>query len=90
MRIELYGCLHENGMVRYKSPPGDEFSPQVFLEDVYDGDLKQGNGLGLLTDGRIEADGVKFNEHGMASGNKHLLLPFFCQIWHPGPQIGKV
>jgi discoidin domain receptor family protein 2 len=60
MRVEVFGCLYEDGIVSYSSPPGDEFAPNFYLEDVYDGDEEAGsdlvgprlvNGLGALSDG---------------------------------------
>lgn len=61
MRVEVFGCLYEDGIVSYMAPPGDEFAPNFFIEDVYDGDEqvdeqdgpKLINGLGVLTDGHF-------------------------------------
>jgi hypothetical protein len=82
MRVELYGCARPPGsVVEYDAPRGHEFSPHVYLEDVYDGDgdgvgeggLLQG-GLGVLTDGEYGGD-VVFSEHGIVKGkdSSHLL-----------------
>ena len=67
MRVELYGCGYEDGVVRYAAPAGQEFSPHVFLEDVYDGDVEKGNGLGVLVDG-LGGDEVVFSKHGIDRG----------------------
>ncbi|TRY62645.1 hypothetical protein TCAL_11961 [Tigriopus californicus] len=67
MRVELYGCPLDSGLLSYQAPPGDEFSPHVFLEDIYDGDLIQGmnkGGLGVLTDGQF-GEPVAFSKHSI-------------------------
>eukprot|EP00095_Tigriopus_kingsejongensis_P010264 snap_masked-scaffold178_size283195-processed-gene-1.2 protein:Tk10264 transcript:snap_masked-scaffold178_size283195-processed-gene-1.2-mRNA-1 annotation:"epithelial discoidin domain-containing receptor 1-like" len=67
MRVELYGCRYGSGIQSYQAPPGDEFSPHVFLEDIYDGDLIQGmnqGGLGVLTDGQY-GERVTFAKHSI-------------------------
>ena len=59
----------------YSAPPGDEFAPNFFIEDVYDGDEKvddeQGpkliNGLGVLSDG-FYGSNVTLLESGLSSG----------------------
>ena len=74
--------MHEGGVVRLQvrqddraglvlGPGGDEFSPHVFLEDVYDGEEVDGklvNGFGVLTDGEYGHD-VEFEEHAIIKGN---------------------
>ena len=75
MRVEVYGCLYEDGIVSYSAPPGDEFAPNFFIEDVYDGDEeideKHGpkliNGLGVLSD-RFYGSNVTLQESGLSSG----------------------
>ena len=71
MRVELYGCPRPAGSVTsYSAPKGHEFSPHVFLEDVYDGaDLgtRVEGGLGVLVDGQYGGD-VVFSEHGIVRG----------------------
>ena len=71
MRVELYGCPRPPGSVTsYSAPKGHEFSPHVFLEDVYDGaDLggRVEGGLGVLVDGDYGGD-VAFSEHGIVRG----------------------
>ena len=59
----------------YSAPPGDEFAPNFFIEDVYDGDEqvdeKHGpkliNGLGVLSDG-FYGSNVTLLESGLSSG----------------------
>lgn len=53
-----------------QAPPGDEFSPHVFLEDIYDGELIQGmnqGGLGVLTDGQF-GEPITFSKHSIKKG----------------------
>ena len=76
MRVEVFGCLYEDGIVSYSAPPGDEFAPNFYIEDVYDGDEqvdatdgpKLINGLGFLTDGYYGGN-VTLLEHGISAGN---------------------
>jgi len=76
MRVEVYGCLYEDGIVSYSAPPGDEFAPNFFIEDVYDGDEqvdeKHGpkliNGLGVLSDG-FYGSNVTLLESGLSSAH---------------------
>lgn len=78
MRVEVFGCLYEDGIVSYSAPPGDEFAPNLYIEDVYDGDEQTSqqdgpkliNGLGVLTDGLFGGN-VTLLESGLSSG-KHL------------------
>lgn len=56
MRVEVFGCRYEDALVSYSAPAGDEFAPNFFLEDIYDGDESEEDGslrkgLGLLSDG---------------------------------------
>ncbi len=72
MRVELYGCrLPPGSVVSYSAPKGHEFSPHVYLEDVYDGVETGGGrlvgGLGVLADGEFGGD-VVFSEHGIVNG----------------------
>ncbi|CAB4069812.1 DDR2 [Lepeophtheirus salmonis] len=71
MRVEVYGCVYETGLKSYSTPPGDEFSPHVYLSDVYDGEEKSRNGrmengLGVLTDGVIGGN-ISYSQHGIKS-----------------------
>ena len=66
MRVEVLGCLYEEAVVSYNAPAGDEFAPNFYLEDVYDGDQKEDpelggqtqlfNGRGVLADGLYGGD----------------------------------
>lgn len=62
MRVEVYGCPYTSPVSSYQAPPGEEFSPRIFLEDIYDG------GLGLLSDGNIGKH-LSFTQHGVGSAN---------------------
>eukprot|EP00096_Caligus_rogercresseyi_P011414 TRINITY_DN4481_c0_g1_i2.p1 TRINITY_DN4481_c0_g1~~TRINITY_DN4481_c0_g1_i2.p1 ORF type:complete len:680 (+),score=197.66 TRINITY_DN4481_c0_g1_i2:156-2195(+) len=68
MRVEVYGCLYESGLLSYSAPPGDEFSPHVYLADVYDGEESHEGrlegGLGLLTDGNSGGN-ITYSQHGI-------------------------
>ena len=93
MRVEVFGCLYEDGIISYSAPPGDEFAPNFFIEDVYDGDEqvdelegpKLINGLGVLTDGYFGGN-VTLVESGISSGKRMKVLGFlifarhFCQL----------
>ena len=70
MRVELYGCPYSNPTVSYSAPPGEEFAPGVYLDDIYDGDSTGSvwrEGLGLLTDGQIGKN-LSFSDKGLISG----------------------
>ena len=70
MRVELYGCLHNSPVTSYEAPPGEQFSTNAFLEDVYDGEeegLLLRGGLGLLSDG-VVGKHLAFTEHGISAG----------------------
>ncbi|KAG8448675.1 hypothetical protein GDO86_015668 [Hymenochirus boettgeri] len=63
MRIELYGCVWQDGLRSYTSPPGHMMSLSSILvnlnDSTYDGFTVGGlqyGGLGQLTDGVIGAD----------------------------------
>ena len=61
MRVEVHGCPYISPLSFYKSPPGEEFSPGVILEDVYDGEEEEGilsGGLGVLTDGVLGNESI--------------------------------
>ena len=50
---------------------GDQFSPRVYLEDVYDGREEGGlltGGLGLLADGRV-GPALTFSNQGLVTGD---------------------
>ena len=66
----------------YKSPPGEEFSPGVSLEDVYDGDEEDGmlsGGLGLLTDGVLGKESI-FVQQKIVEGKIEYNAWIFCRI----------
>jgi len=71
MRVELYGCTYKSPVSSYEAPPGEQFSPHAFLEDIYDGE-KEGllfrGGLGLLSDGLIGKP-LSFTEHDISAAN---------------------
>ena len=72
---------------QYSAPPGDEFAPNFFIEDVYDGDEqvdeKHGpkliNGLGVLSDG-FYGSNVTLLESGLSSGEQHKHYTFCMQF----------
>jgi discoidin domain receptor family protein 2 len=68
MRVEVYGCADESPVISYQAPQGEEFSPHIFLEDIYDGQ-KVGSlltgGLGQLADGHIGTE-LSFSKHGIS------------------------
>jgi hypothetical protein len=72
MRVEVYGCPYISQISSYQAPQGEEFSPHIFLEDIYDGE-KDGlilrGGLGLLSDGNIGKH-LSFTQHGIGEGIK--------------------
>lgn len=55
MRVEMYGCKWEDGLLSYNMPQGHQRGTELDLYDyTYDGNIKNGylsNGLGQLTDG---------------------------------------
>lgn len=58
MRVELYGCSWNDGIVSYSMPQGDRRGSYEFFDATYDGywdgELRQG--LGQLTNGRTGED----------------------------------
>lgn len=61
MRVELYGCPWNDGIVSYSMPQGDKRSNWEFFDVTYDGywDGQLLRGLGQLTDGKIGPDNFK-------------------------------
>lgn len=63
MRVELYGCPWNDGVVSYSMPQGDKRGNWEFFDASYDGhwsdELRRG--LGQLTDGLTGPDNVKKN-----------------------------
>uniref|UniRef100_A0A8D8YYZ7 Discoidin domain-containing receptor 2 n=1 Tax=Cacopsylla melanoneura TaxID=428564 RepID=A0A8D8YYZ7_9HEMI len=76
MRIELMGCLYEEGLVSYSMPQGNiktfDTSHSLDLTDkTYDGIQEDGiltGGLGQLTDGQVGADNFKMDAKSRAKG----------------------
>ncbi|KAI5701691.1 hypothetical protein M8J75_012268 [Diaphorina citri] len=80
MRIELMGCLHEEGLMSYTMPQGEvktfdshsAHSSTLDLTDkTYDGVMEDGllsGGLGQLTDGQIGADNFKMDAKSRNKG----------------------
>ncbi|XP_077301653.1 discoidin domain-containing receptor 2-like [Arctopsyche grandis] len=59
MRVELYGCYRNDGVVSYSMPQGDKRGGgREFFDVTYDGhwDVELRRGLGLLTDGHAAPD----------------------------------
>ena len=82
MRVEVHGCPYRSPLSSYKSPLGEEFSPGVILEDVYDGDEEEGilsGGLGLLTDGVFGKDSI-FVQQKIVKGKIEHNAWIFCRI----------
>ncbi|XP_043477565.1 discoidin domain-containing receptor 2-like [Leptopilina heterotoma] len=61
MRVELYGCPWNDGIVSYSIPQGDKRGNWEFFDVTYDGhwDGELRRGLGQLTDGRTGPDNFK-------------------------------
>ncbi|TGZ50938.1 Uncharacterized protein DBV15_11023, partial [Temnothorax longispinosus] len=63
MRVELYGCPWNDGIVSYSMPQGDKRNNWEFFDATYDGywDGQLLRGLGQLTDGRIGPESIKMS-----------------------------
>lgn len=61
MRVELYGCPWNDGIVSYSMPQGDKRNNWEFFDSTYDGywDGQLLRGLGQLTDGKIGPENFK-------------------------------
>lgn len=61
MRVELYGCPWNDGVVSYSMPQGDKRNTWEFFDVTYDGywDGQLLRGLGQLTDGKNGPDNFK-------------------------------
>ncbi|KAE8585458.1 hypothetical protein XENTR_v10021317 [Xenopus tropicalis] len=76
LRVELYGCIWQDGLRSYTSPPGNVMSlPSMLInlnDSTYDGFTVGGlqyGGLGQLTDGVIGADDfLQHKEQGVWPG----------------------
>ena len=89
MRVEVHGCPYRSPLSSYKSPHGEEFSPGVILEDVYDGEEEEGilsGGLGLLTDGVLGKDSIFVQQkivEGKVEHNEWIFyrIPSELSVW---------
>ncbi|XP_071444959.1 discoidin domain-containing receptor 2-like [Hetaerina americana] len=75
MRVEIYGCIWDQGIISYIAPRGDARSPEAGLEDLsYDGVVDAASmkgGLGQLSDGLFGADHFTPDLKGQgAQGNR--------------------
>ncbi|KAG8185321.1 hypothetical protein JTE90_013012 [Oedothorax gibbosus] len=72
MRVEIYGCLWNDGLVSYSMPQGERRGVDVELSDkTYDGvkdDSFLHGGLGQLTDGQKGDDNFKVDAQGFGKG----------------------
>ncbi|XP_046587172.1 discoidin domain-containing receptor 2 isoform X1 [Neodiprion lecontei] len=62
MRVEIYGCSWNDGIVSYSMPQGDKRGNLEFFDATYDGHwdgVQLLRGLGQLTDGRTGADKIR-------------------------------
>ncbi|CAB3360448.1 Hypothetical predicted protein [Cloeon dipterum] len=67
MRVEIYGCYYNDGIVSYSMPQGDKRgNGWEFFDSTYDGiwesDLLK-RGLGMLTDGKVGLENFKLGYH---------------------------
>ncbi|XP_058790512.1 discoidin domain-containing receptor 2-like [Phymastichus coffea] len=65
MRVEVYGCPWNDGIVYYSMPQGDKRGNWEFYDAAYDGywDHELRHGLGQLTDGRVGPDNFKLSHY---------------------------
>lgn len=65
MRVEVYGCPWNDGLVYYSMPQGDKRGNWEFYDAAYDGywDHELRHGLGQLTDGRVGPDNFKLSHY---------------------------
>ena len=71
MRVELYGCPWDAGVVAYSMPQGDKRGTAYeFYDWTYDGEWAQGgrlqNGLGCLTDGDFGPENFKMSYYAQS------------------------
>eukprot|EP00095_Tigriopus_kingsejongensis_P008801 maker-scaffold1329_size47409-snap-gene-0.14 protein:Tk08801 transcript:maker-scaffold1329_size47409-snap-gene-0.14-mRNA-1 annotation:"discoidin domain-containing receptor 2 isoform x7" len=70
MRVELYGCRHEDALVAYSMPQGDESDFQLY-DWTYDGDRignQLNNGLGCLSDGNYGPENFQLSYYPQDRG----------------------
>ncbi|XP_042902665.1 discoidin domain-containing receptor 2 isoform X2 [Parasteatoda tepidariorum] len=76
MRVELYGCLWNEGLVSYAMPQGERRGIDINLSDkIYDGikdDSYLHGGLGQLTDGLKGEDNFRVDNTGFGKGYEWL------------------
>ena len=55
MRVEVFGCPYTDPLLSYSMREPDEFAPNFYMDDIYDGNRTSRGilfgGLGLLSDG---------------------------------------
>ncbi|CAF3407810.1 unnamed protein product [Rotaria sp. Silwood1] len=72
MRLELYGCLYEDGPMSYSIPQGDKRGYDIeFIDETYDGNNENGtlkDGLGQLTDGIVGGDDYRLTDNSQGIG----------------------
>ncbi|KAK0181074.1 hypothetical protein PV327_003391 [Microctonus hyperodae] len=70
MRVELYGCPWNDGIVSYSMPQGDKRGNWEFFDASYDGywDGELRRGLGQITDGHTGPDDFKMGYYGYDHG----------------------
>ncbi|XP_014203585.1 discoidin domain-containing receptor tyrosine kinase B-like [Copidosoma floridanum] len=73
MRVELYGCPWNDGIVSYSMPQGEKRGGSDFFDAAYDGYWSDGlrRGLGQLTDGVTGPDNIKKNWVGWRNDTRH-------------------
>lgn len=71
MRVEIYGCYWNDGIVSYSMPQGDKRGTAwEFFDATYDGhwDSELQRGLGQLTDGKVGLENFKMGGYDYGKG----------------------
>ncbi|CAF1084469.1 unnamed protein product [Rotaria sordida] len=72
MRLELYGCSYQDGLISYSIPQGDKRGYDAqFFDETYDGQNDNGilkDGLGQLTDGILAHDDYRLKDNVQGIG----------------------
>ncbi|KAI5700800.1 hypothetical protein M8J75_002990 [Diaphorina citri] len=70
MRVELYGCPWNDGIVSYSMPQGDKRGSWEFFDNTYDGywESELTRGLGQLTDGKFGPENFKMGYYESERG----------------------
>ncbi|XP_043286317.1 discoidin domain-containing receptor 2 isoform X2 [Venturia canescens] len=72
MRVELYGCLWNEGLISYSMPQGIQRGSEIDLTDrTYDGHEDEGylsGGMGQLVDGQKGPDNFRLDVNGNGRG----------------------